>query len=247
MYQLAVCDDDQNMLKVISGIIDLCLEADHHLLMFSSSEELLSYINNKENPPVQILIMDILLDGENGIDLSGKIKSQSPEIKIIFLTGYPEYSQWSYDVDHIWFLLKPVEKSLMEKALKRAIEEIEGDEKDFLMVEKRGELIRVPYKEILYLSSDLRKINIHLMDGSILEYYGKLDAEEERLPESFIRCHKSLLVNISLVQVFKGKELILKDGQGNLYHIPISNSYALNIKDAILEYSSGKIRSRLIR
>jgi len=51
-----------------------------------------------------LIFMDIRLPGENGLDLTRKIKKQRPTIKIIILTSYdlPEYRETAqkYGADH---------------------------------------------------------------------------------------------------------------------------------------------------
>jgi DNA-binding NarL/FixJ family response regulator len=55
-----------------------------------------------------LIIMDIKLPGENGLELTRKIKATHPETPIIILTSYdlPEYRQVAYENGASSFLVK---------------------------------------------------------------------------------------------------------------------------------------------
>ena len=68
--------------------------------------------------------------------------------------------------------------------------------------------------------------------------YGKLDEIQEKLPEQFIRCHQSYIVNIEKIQFLSGKEIILDDDTV----IPVSRNKYKDTKDKILYYFSDQDR-----
>ena len=55
-----------------------------------------------------ILLLDILMPGENGIDAAAEIRSYDSDIKIIFLTSSPEFAVQSYTVGAYFYQLKPI-------------------------------------------------------------------------------------------------------------------------------------------
>jgi DNA-binding LytR/AlgR family response regulator len=61
----------------------------------------------------------------------------------------------------------------------------------------------VDIRRILYIESRDKLIFFHLVDGTVLRTYWKLDEVEKELPkQSFIRCHQSFIVNLTHIMVY---------------------------------------------
>ena len=62
----------------------------------ATAEEAMQEINS--SPPPQLIFMDIRLPGENGLQLTKKIKAQIPNVRIAILTSYdlPEYREAAF-------------------------------------------------------------------------------------------------------------------------------------------------------
>ena len=71
-----------------------------------------------------ILITDIRMPGESGLDFSKKLKSRLPQIKIILLTAYDlfEYTKSAIQIGVFEYLLKPIDYEQIEQTVKSAIE-----------------------------------------------------------------------------------------------------------------------------
>lgn len=64
-----------------------------------------------------------------------------------------------------------------------------------------GEYIRVPYTDISYFESSAKKVTLHFANSSRTYCFSaKLDDIEQKLPEFFLRCHQSYLVNMHLIR-----------------------------------------------
>lgn len=76
-----------------------------------------------------ILIADIRLPGESGIDFAQKLKNAIPSLKVIFLTAYDvlEYTKSAIKIGVVAYLLKPIENSALISAVKSAADEVEKD------------------------------------------------------------------------------------------------------------------------
>ena len=98
----------KELVQLLSGIeaFDLIREA-------SSGEEALSMI--EEFQP-DVLFLDIHLPGMNGFDLLERL-TRIP--KVIFTTAYDEYAIKSFDYNAIDYVLKPVKKERLEKAISK--------------------------------------------------------------------------------------------------------------------------------
>lgn len=75
------------------------------ILEAADGEEAMRQITTR---PPDLIFMDIKLPGENGLDLTARIKAQHPHLTVIILTSYdtPEYREAAIRVNADHFLAK---------------------------------------------------------------------------------------------------------------------------------------------
>lgn len=85
-----------------------------------------------------LVISDICMPGINGIDMLKAIKKNNVKTKVIFLSGYQEFSYARDAVTYgaIEYILKPVDKNQLEAAVKKAVELINKDKEDIQLRNK---------------------------------------------------------------------------------------------------------------
>ncbi|MEG2054493.1 MAG: LytTR family DNA-binding domain-containing protein, partial [Oscillospiraceae bacterium] len=74
-------------------------------------------------------------------------------------------------------------------------------------------------------------LRIHMQNETVI-YTGKLDEVEALLNQTFIRVHKSYLVNLRFVEGIRGKEIFIADNQA----IPVSRNYFKKARSAYYTY-----------
>lgn len=104
-------------------------------------------------------------------------------------------------------------------------------EKPFIILKRRGEQVRLYHQEIFYIERNLRKTKFHCITEEY-ECSEKLSSFEEKLGDSFIRCHNSFLVNLNYVKTMRRNEIILSNGE----RISVSNSRSKVTREALLRY-----------
>lgn len=97
------------------------------------------------------------------------------------------------------------------------------DHEDYIPVITRKETARVNIREILYIETELRIVNIYTGSRSY-RFYGKLDDVMQYLSGNFYRCHKSCIINMEkIVRMEDGVfhfsgGVTLRVGQNNYRH-----------------------------
>ena len=97
-----------------------------------------------------------------------------------------------------------------------------------LVVKFAREIHLVPIETIDYIESIGRKVFIHSDDG-IYQMYSTMRDIIAKLPESFLRCHNSYLVNSECVVTVRSTEIVLTSGA----KIPISKRYAKGVRERL--------------
>ncbi|MCG2618177.1 LytTR family DNA-binding domain-containing protein [Terrimonas sp. NA20] len=181
-------------------------------------------LNVLRSMPVDLLFLDIKMPRITGLDF---LKTLQQPPAVIITTAYREYAIEGYDLDLIDYLLKPITFERFLKATERylqrmtAITQVEtGAQGDFINIRADRKFHRLDLNEIIWVESVKDYIVIHLHDRQITAKY-KIGDFESLLPAtSFLRIHRSFIVNINKIQAFTFSEIEIGGKQ-----IPIGTNY----------------------
>lgn len=221
MVVIAVCDDEKEMRVQLAGSVRRQMElmgASCRIMEFSGGEQLLGKLREKPGG-IDIIFLDIELGTENGVETAGKIRKEDRDCMIVFVTGYSEYVFHGYEVGALNYILKPYKEQKIKSVLEEALLRLEKKKERFFSVTIDGSLYRLPFGEILYFTSRLRKVAA-VTEGKEWEYYGKLSDMEKQVPQTFVRIHQRYLVNMAYVERVDRDSLLLKGER-----LPISRQH----------------------
>ena len=181
------------------------------------------------NEQVDALFVDINMPDLNGMDF---VKTLSTPLLVVFTTAYSEYALEGYKVDAIDYLLKPfglddfiraARKVKKQYELMNAVSVSVVDMDDAIFFKTEYKIVRVEINRIMYVESMSEYLKIYLVDEPkpliVLLSMKKL---EERLPVStFMRVHRSYIINLKLIQEVNKNRIILNRDT----YIPIGDNY----------------------
>lgn len=230
MFKVAICDDNGAICSEIENILEKFFSTEliqYEIDSFSSGEELLKELKSKEK--YDLIYLDIELAELNGVVVGRYIREEMLDdfTQIVFISAKPSYALELFQVRPMNFLVKPFTGKQVIDALQKTLE-LQGRQTRIFLY-KSGKLEnRIPYKDIMYFSSDAKKILIHRRDG-VDSFYGKLS--ELKLPTSdFIQIHKSFIVNKQFVVRFKFDSVLLSNSE----ELPISRVYRKIVRDNLM-------------
>lgn len=220
MIKVAVCSNDLAALEQVGKMIDQIL-GEGSWDSYLELRNLFLAIEGGER--YAAILLDIQWEGEaRGIDAAGDLFFTAPETRIIYMTRYPEqYIQQIFltPANVSGFLLRPVEEELLEKNLQKVIEAEQKKDPNSLLVRHKSTTRSIRFDEICYLESAGHMVTIHTKTGHH-QCYGRLEKLYERLPEHFIQCHKSYVVNMDQIRRMEKGQLWMEDET----KIPISKA-----------------------
>lgn len=133
----------------------------------------------------------------SGIEIAKDLRKLDYNGKIIFITDTAEFAVASYEVEATGYLLRPYSYKKLCTVMDRVIKDYEIN---IYRIRQRNSMVKVTYKDILYVESNNSKCILHSDDGSNYTIYKKLNKIEEELNDSrFLRCHQSYLVNMDCI------------------------------------------------
>lgn len=210
MYQIVVCDDcreDADLLIECISRYDVGKQAGLNISYFKSGEELLDKLKRNDFG-ADMIFLDIIMDGCDGIETARMLREFDKKIPIVYLTTSRDFAIDSYEVEAAGYLLKPFDEERIIGHLDKVLDKAE---KKRLAVKFRGTYRYLDYDDIRYLESKAHSINIYLQNETVA-VVGKLNDLEKQLSDiRFLRCHQSFLVNMDYVCDI-GEYFLLRDG-----------------------------------
>ena len=182
-----------------------------------------------------ILFLDVLMPGQNGIHAAQEIRNVDSNVKIIFLTNSPEYALESYSVGAFYYQMKPLEEHALFRLMDSVLAVCRQENENSLLLRCKNGITRVEIRKLVYCEILHRTLFIHLADGTVLESIGSLDELCIQLQPygCFLRVHRSFLVNLSHIQSLSFRAAVLSGGA----QIPIPRGKYNEIKQAFLDYA----------
>ena len=86
---ILLVDDEESLRLVVTHF--LSEELGYNILPAGSAEEALSLIESYSGT-IDLLLTDVLLPGMSGSELAAKLLSAHPNLKIMYISGYPDHT-----------------------------------------------------------------------------------------------------------------------------------------------------------
>ena len=236
MIKIAFCDDDMEVLHQMNELLDsyrVERNEDITYAAFQSPFELLTEIEKGIRP--DILFLDVVMPGQNGMDVAKEIRQYDTNMKIIFLTSSPEFAVESYSVGAYFYQLKPIWEESFFRLMDAVLAECEKKKKNSLILRSKDGITRIDLQQLEYCEVLGRKLLFHLENGAVLESAGSLDDLAGQLMQysNFFRPHRSFLVNMEYIQNISSRSIkMVNDAE-----IPIPHGKCSEIKNTYMEYA----------
>lgn len=163
---------------------------------------------NQHNPDV--VLLDIRMPGVDGIETAHHLNSLDTPPAVVFTTAYDEYAIDAFEARAIGYVLKPVRRERLEKALQHAarvtgqmLKQLTAESnlksaRQHVCARVHSELRLIPISNIYYFNADQKYVTVNHKNGVDL-IDDSLKTLEEEFADRFVRIHRSMLVAIAHV------------------------------------------------
>lgn len=231
MYKIVACDDNPKVTEDLQKVIEENYGTEVNFISFSTRFSVVDYICETIKGNVDVLMIDINLGEDSGIETAELIKQQYPHIKVIFVTGYIQYVMDIFEADPCFFIVKPLEEDRVTQAIDKAISLIQEERQRCISVVSRGEIRNLQLSQIRFIENRNRTLIIREKNLDF-EVHMKLDIFQEQLPDNFFRCHQSYVVNLDHIRDLTVDGALLYSGE----RVPVSRSKYSEAKKALLKH-----------
>ena len=199
MLHFIICDDNLNILDKLEKMLENIFTKNNFEAEVSfksdNSEDILDYI--KRNPS-DVFLLDInLKSSKTGLELAEEIRKVKKNSYLIFTTGHLEYAMVAYKYKTFDYIAKPITYDRLEDTIVRLFEDVNGLNKRYLRIDNKNTLI--DESEIQYVKRDGMKLVFHTPSRDY-DTYSSFNKFQDRLPKTYIRCHKSCIANINQIK-----------------------------------------------
>jgi two-component system response regulator AlgR len=156
-----------------------------------------------------VLLMDIRMPGINGVEAARHLACLDEPPAVIFTTAYDEYAIDAFDAHAIGYLMKPIRRERLARALRHAsrltrtqLAALRTDDspaeerRSHLCARVRDHLELIPVEDIFYFQADQKYTTVRYVDGEVLIDESLKTLEYEFSPD-FVRIHRSALVAVA--------------------------------------------------
>jgi two-component system, LytTR family, response regulator len=180
----------------------------------SSAHEILQLVR-ETNP--QLLFLDVRMPGMTGLDLVTELSRYSDVTMphIVFTTAYDRYALQAFEIHAVDYLLKPFTAERLQSAVQRVRDQIQiggksgrdqngnrqrGPYTARIVFKSRGRILFLPVSDIRWIGAEENYVRIctgtesHLLRETMTSIEQRLD------PQSFLRVHRSAIVNLRYVK-----------------------------------------------
>lgn len=207
--RVAICDDDRESCARLRSLIRK-QEPDCEVTCFDTGRRFL-----EARKHFDILLLDIQMEEMSGIEVARVLRINQEKTILIFVTALKEYAAEAFEVSAFSYLLKPVEPEKFCRVFEDACREarkMESQSGEQLFFQTKARSFLVQKKEILYVESHKRKVEIHTLRENIL-IYATMKNMEGQLGDGFFRCHRGYLVNLAYVAEYGTGVIRLQNGE----------------------------------
>ena len=235
--RIAICDDEQLFNEQLLGMIHTWAEtretSDVRVFTYTSAEDLLEDWENGKT--FDVLFLDIIFPYLSGFDLASRIRKTDANIPIIFITNTDHFVLKGYEVSAYRYIKKPADPCEIHRCLDHCFSQSALAMQQTFILQRRIGVLRVAYRDVLYIMSGIHSITIHTLDDdkTTVPISVSFEAFTEKFPSThFVRCHRGYLVNMQHARRYTPSEITLMNGQT----IPIGRNYKTETLDKLHDF-----------
>jgi DNA-binding LytR/AlgR family response regulator len=230
--KILIIEDEARIAKRIERMARNFFAKGVQILFSDSLESGLSII---EENSIDLLLLDLNLNGEDGFEILQTFVAGP--FQTIIISAYTDKAITAFNYGVLDFVPKPFDEQRLAQAFTRyaASGKQSGSDMRFLAVRKAKTFRLMPVNEIMYIKGAGIYTELHLIDSKIELHDKSLEALEKLLPETFERIHKSYILcweQADKIVVETGGKYSMQLKNGTL--LPIGRSKYKEIKNKLL-------------
>ena len=197
---IAICDDNTHELSRIATLLDEYKSEREADISYDTFQSTIDLLETMKDVRYDLLILDIIMPGTNGMEAAKELRKSNCDIAIIFITSSREYAVESYRVKAEDYIIKPAKKEEFFDILDKQLVSLSRNEA-YLTLKTGNGIVKLVFSQIVYVEVINRSVHFILINGDIRLAYGYLNDYEYYLLSDphFFKPHRSYIVNFRYI------------------------------------------------
>jgi two-component system response regulator AlgR len=193
-----------------------------------------------------VVLLDIRMPGVDGIETAHHLNAMEVPPAVVFTTAFDEYAIEAFDARAIGYVLKPVRRERLERALEhaaritgQALKQLNesaklGSRRRHVCTREHGQLRLIPISDIRYFYADQKYVTVHHSGGESL-IDDALKGLEEEFVDDFMRIHRNALVALDQIDHLRKTDdgqivVVLRGAQAEDNTLTVSRRHLADVR-----------------
>lgn len=199
MIRIAVCSNDVTILNQIKEMVNYYAQRNGILISINCFLNPL-YLLDAMSDDFQIYFLDIEMPLAKKKRIVHSIRKMDRYAYLVFITTADDFVHDFSCIQSVSYIVKPINQSYFEKEMDRARRHVKKVEKKYLVIRNNDGYFKIYLSGVYYAETYNRNLLIHTDYGDFLCFKKMQQLEDELAYHSFIRCHKSYIVNMDFIK-----------------------------------------------
>ena len=207
MIKVMIVEDEPQIRKLLCKIV----EKQDGFEVVAEAGDFAGAVTEYTKYKADVVFADIDLNGESGLECVKVLLALDPKLKVVFATAHSEYMANAFEIYAFDYLVKPFNVERVVKTLKRIRDNHYEEEKaqtgsehleqykEKLLIKGKEQISFVDKKDIIMVERVESVTQIITKDETYRTSIGLGEIEEKLSTKEFMRCHKSYIINLSMI------------------------------------------------
>lgn len=206
MYKIAVVEDDPKEAAQLCRYLNDWSETSGVTFDIGVYPDAWSF-ESARSAEHDVIFLDILMPGMNGLELAGRIRKSDDSVRIIFITSMVKLVDRGYEFSADDYIIKPIRYARLKRTMDRVVRKLEKRSEKEILLRSQGRMVKLGVSQIYYVKVEAHHL-LYYTDAGVIDVYGPMsDAERALSPYGFVRCNSCLLVNLKYVSAVEGRTI----------------------------------------
>ena len=233
---VAICEDNGEMQARLKETIEDWAQARRTGVDIFSYPSAEAFLAAWPEISFDLAFLDIEMKHMTGFELAELIRKNDSNMSIVFLTSHSQYVLKGYDVNALHYLIKPLSTAKLLPVLDKAQMIYRSLIESFIIIPSGAGQLKLKHSEILYISISAHTATVHARENRY-EIRSTMDNLTENLPDYFVRCYRSIIVNLFSVDCVYKNTLLLSNNET----LPLSRSNSKDVNNAFMRLHIGTV------
>lgn len=185
-----------------------------------------------------VYLIEMNMPDRSGLEIAREIRKEYSESVIVFLSDSAKTEEVlpTYELGAFRYILREELEEKLNRCYESVFPVIDRKNSSAYVIEKRGRVEKIPYKEILYLRKDGKYVVITHKKGESRVRKALEEVWEELKSDDFLRVEKGYIVNLNHAEKMKSNELYMD----NDAIIRVGKKRASHVREALLACWTGE-------